>query len=168
MKSLMILTLVYLTLSAPIIPRAAHPAGLDRTSALREIDSIIEKSRQNTPSLHVIRRCAEAAQHNLDGIVEIARLTSEVGHHAGALEEIAKIASVTDHECNCFGQIASIAIRTLSETDKVLDLARQARDAKTAGAMSRLERSIREAEARCDFRTLDEAKAYDRESSKPR
>lgn len=159
-----------LCLMAPLLFAPPETAAVvpGRASALRQIDSIVAVSSGNTPALRRIRGYADSAEHNIGAIVEVARLLSEFGYHSDALVEVARLASKTNFECPYFNQIASLVIRHMSETMKILDLARRAGQAHFWFQRKALESALERAEREADFQSLDEARAFQKHQNKMR
>lgn len=143
-------------------PSAPSAYYMDKHTALNEIGRIVKNADSNGPALQAIKLCAYSADHNLHALVQITGLTAEFGYHTAVLTELAVIVAQTDYECPYYGEIAGLAVRSLSSSDRVIAVAKQARDARSSWDFIRLKSAIQEIDDACELRSLEEARAYNR------
>ncbi|GEM_PF-6286194 len=136
----------------------ARSAAADaRTEAINKIDKLISTYPNYAQNLKELRLLALAASHNFLSIADIARITTEVHYHTLLLIDIAKIASETRHDCDCFTDIAVLAVLKLSESSKVMALARQAKEATSSSDMRKVSSAMKRLRNEAELKTYDEA-----------
>ncbi|HUN65281.1 MAG TPA: hypothetical protein VMW43_04205 [Bacteroidota bacterium] len=160
MRIVLIIVAAVFFLSVPLYHSSDGEHRGDRKRARHMLDSITAHARQNSFGLEIVRYEFETAGNNHMAIAEIAGLMADVGHHTIPLIKVAQIAAETKYECKYFSEIASIVVRHLTESERVVDLARMARDARTPADISELERAIDSMEGECELKTIAEAKTY--------
>jgi len=132
-----------------------------RKEAVNKINELKNTATHHKTALKSIAQIAKGASLNFDVYVYIAELASEFNYHTEPLVAIARHASQAKVETDYFNQLADLTVMKLSETQAFVDCA-LAVSKLNASKSVEIEKKIEELKRTADFKTLDEAKAYNK------
>ena len=132
-----------------------------RKEAVKKIELLSKTAIHHQTSLKSIAQIAKKATLNFDLYVHIAELASEFSYHTDPLVAIARHASKAKVETDYFTQLADLTVMKLSETQAFVDCALAVSQLNTSRNVE-IEKKIEELKKTIEFKTLDEAKAYNR------
>jgi len=132
-----------------------------KNETLTKIKTILKETNYHIKSVKAIYKIAKKATLNFDIYLHIADLAHEFGYHTEPLVKIAKYASDAKVETTYFNQLADLVVMKLSETQQMVDIALTVSklDIPTS---EEVEKNIQEIKKTTDFKTMDEAKAYNK------
>jgi hypothetical protein len=132
-----------------------------KDDAIKKIKEIEAKATFNNGGIQSILKSAEKATMNFDTYVYLANLASEFGYQTGGLVSIAEYASQAKVETDYFRQLGDLNVMKLSETQKVIDLALAVSKLSTS-TDAQIEKQIQELKSTADFKTMDEARVFNK------
>jgi len=147
-------------------------SGQDRTSlqsqtaqmkhdAIERINQIYDKAAYNQGGIRSILIYSKKASTNFETFVYLAEMANEFGYHTDAFVGIARYASKAKVETDYFKQLAELSVMKLSETQKVVAVASDISRLNTSNSAD-IEDELLKIRNTADFKTLDEAKAYNK------
>lgn len=139
-------------------PKKDNPA---KQEAIGKIQKIISDTKYNGISVKKILRVAKKSTMNFNTYVYIADLVHEFGYHTDPLIKIAQYASLAKVESGYFIQLSELAVMKLSETQKIVDLAETISKLDTP-VNAEIDIKIQELKGTADFKTMTEAKVYNK------
>lgn len=128
---------------------------------IEKIDQIYNKAAYNQGGIRSILTFSRRASTNFDTFVYLAEMANEFGYHTDAFVYIARYASKAKVETDYFKQLADLSVMKLSETKKVEAIACDISKLNTPTS-TEIENELQEFRNAADFKTLDEAKAYNK------
>lgn len=131
---------------------------------IEKIDQIYDKATYNQGSIRSILTFSRRAATNFDTFVYLAEMANEFVYHTDAFVYIARYASKAKVETDYFKQLADLSVMKLSETKKIEVIACDISKLKTPTS-TKIENELQEFRNAADFKTLDEAKAYNKRIS---
>lgn len=132
-----------------------------KIEAIKKINEIYKNSTSNTLSIKSILDIAEKDTINLDSYVYLANLANEFGYHTLVLNEIAESVYHAKVETNYFKQLGDLAVMKLSESNQISKLADAISEIDTP-VNTDVEKEIQALQKSADFKTMDEARAYNK------
>lgn len=132
-----------------------------KSEAIEKINQIYDKAAYNQGGIRSILMFSKKASTNFDTFVNLAEMANEFGYHTNAFVHIARYASKAKVETGYFNQLADLSVMKLSETKKVEKIASDISKLNTSTSVE-IENELQEFRNTADFKTLDEAKAYNK------
>jgi hypothetical protein len=129
----------------------------EKQEALEQIEAITAQATFHQGALVQLAQLAAEAPFNHRRIVKAAELASQLGYHTGALVEVAKIASKAKRECEELDEILELVVFKLSETPRIIQLAREAVEAGSLEEQQAIRSRITVFQESADYQTLEEA-----------
>lgn len=132
--------------------------SISQEEAIKIIGHIDKKVGYHKQSLDLIETYAEKSDYNYDTYVYLAKLVGSFGYSTLPVMDIANAAFMTHKNCDLFNDIASlIFLNNGNNCMAYVELAKQAKVAKTEDEINRIRKVIEEYKAKAQFKTLDEA-----------
>lgn len=128
---------------------------------IEKINQIYEVAAYNQGGIRSILTFSSRASTNFDTFVYLAEMANEFGYHTDAFVYIARYASKAKVETDYFKRLADLSVMKLSETKKVEMIACDISKLKTPTS-AEIENELQKFRNAADFKTLDEAKAYNK------
>jgi hypothetical protein len=132
-----------------------------KLEAIERVSQICDRAVVNQGGIKSILEFSKKASTNFETFVYLAEMANEFGYHTEAFVSIAQYASQAKVETGYFKQLADISVMKLSETNKIEALAGEIAKLKTSTSPE-IEKAMQELEGTANFKTLDEAKAYNK------
>ncbi len=132
-----------------------------KLEAIEKIRLIYDKAEVNQGGIREILDFVKKASANFETFVYLAEMANEFGYHTEAFVNIAKYASQAMVETVYFKQLADLSVMKLSETNKIEAIASDISELKRPTSPE-IEKALQGLQATADFKTLDEAKAYNK------
>jgi len=130
-----------------------------KIEAIKKINEIYKNSTSNSLGIMLILDIAEKDTTNFNSYVHLANLAGEFGYHTGLLVEIAASVYHAKVETNYFEQLGDLAVMKLSNSNVISKLADTVSELNTR-TNPEIEKKIQELQKSADFKTIDEAIAY--------
>jgi len=133
-----------------------------KIEAIKKINEIYKNSTSNSLGIMLILDIAEKDTTNFNSYVHLANLAGEFGYHTGLLVEIAASVYHAKVETNYFEQLGDLAVMKLGDSYKISKLANKISEINTP-VNAEIENEIQAMKKTADFKTIDEARTYNRE-----
>ena len=156
------LNLTSCTFLLPDKSTAQSESNPKKIEAIKKITEIYKNSGSNTLSLVSILNMAKKDTINFDSYVYLANLVNEFGYNTVVLNEVAESVYHAKVETNYFKQLGDLAVMKLSESNKISKLANAISEIDTP-VNTDVEKEIQALQKSADFKTIDEARTYNRE-----
>jgi len=156
------LNLTSCTFLLPDKSTAQSESNPKKIEAIKKINEIYKNSGSNTLSLMSILNMAKKDTINFDSYVYLANLVNEFGYNTVVLNEVAESVYHAKVETNYFKQLGDLAVMKLSESNKISKLANAISEIDTP-VNTDVEKEIQALQKSADFKTIDEARTYNRE-----
>ena len=155
------LNLTSCTFLLPDKSTAQSESNPKKIEAIKKINEIYKNSGSNTLPLMSILNMAKKDTINFDSYVYLANLVNEFGYHTLVLNDIAESVYHAKVETNYFKQLGDLAVMKLSESNKISKLANAISELNTCTNIN-AEKKIQALQKSADFKTMDEARAYNK------
>lgn len=132
-----------------------------KIGAIKKINEICKSSASNTLGIISILNIAKKDTTNFDNYVYLANLAGEFGYHTSVLIDIAKSVHHAKIETNYFKQVGDLAVIKLSNSYKISKLADDVSEIDTP-INTKIEKDILAIQKSADFKTMNEARAYNK------
>ncbi len=132
-----------------------------KAEAIKEITELYKNSAYNKGAIQSILSIAEKDTMNFDSYVEIAKLTSEFCYNTASLTGIAKSIYHAKTKSEYFKTLGDLAVMKLDGSDEISKLAYAISNLNT-NRNTTVEKEIQALQKTADFKTIDEAKAYNK------
>ena len=154
---IILLAVVYLSCGPSYRP---IPSGVTQADAVKKIDSLMVVYPELKNNLSDLKKLAQNARYNFATISDAAEILARVRYHTLVIMEVARIASETERENSYFRDIAVLAVTKLSESNRIMELAQMAKEAKFDYDFRKLSNAIREMKQEAELKSLDDAVSY--------
>jgi hypothetical protein len=155
-KLIVILSLVFLSFQSYAQEKISKDEAVDM------IKSIKEKTGYNTKSFEKILKSTKDATCNYNSLVFIAELNRDYGYHSKLLEKLAAVITKSDSENEFFHNIAELIILDTSADLTILELAEDARIAKTDEEKERIKNKIKTIKKNVAYKSLYDVPKIDK------
>jgi hypothetical protein len=135
---------------------------LKKKAALKKITMLRRTAPFNQGGLIALEEIAEKATRNFDTYVHVAELMNEFSYNTEPLFYIAKYASKAKVETDYFNQLADLVLMKLSSSQKIIEIALTVSKLGTP-TKEEIEKDIQELENSAGYKTLDEARTYNKD-----
>ena len=125
--------------------------------AIKKIRELLEKAPFKMSSNNQLEKMAKNANYNFGSLVYITEISTKIGYHTELFISIGEIASKANHEIQFLDQIAELIGMKTTETSGLVDLAKQAENAKTEIELQKVKEEITKLKSTAEFKTIDEA-----------
>ncbi len=132
-----------------------------KIDAIKKIKEIKAKAKFKDEGIETILKFAEKDTKNFDTYVYLADLSGEFGNQHGGLMSIALYTSQAKIETDYFKQLGDLVVMKLSGTQQVVDLGFAVSNL-TTPTDAQIEKQIQEMKSSADFKTMEEARAYNK------
>ena len=128
-----------------------------KEDAIKKIKELLENAPFKMSSNNQLEKMAKNANYNFGSLVYITEISTKIGYHTELFISIGEIASKANHEIQFLDQIAELIGMKTTETSGLVDLAKQAENAKTEIELQKVKEEITKLKSTAEFKTIDEA-----------